>query len=75
MKKFLAGMIAVCLIDPATTLITHLVELAKTEISIKIMENNVKIKKLDMALGDEPPTRAIGFHIPDNPEGDYEDEE
>lgn len=75
MKKFLAGIAVACLMDPAATLMTHLAEWAKTAISIKIMENNIKIKDLDSTLGEETPTRAIGFYIQNSSEGDYEDEE
>lgn len=72
MKKFLAGIAIACLMEPATTLITHFTELARTKISIKIMENNIKIKELDTSLEEGTSTRAIGFNIPD--EGDYEDD-
>ncbi len=75
MKKFLAGFTAALLIEPATTLIAYLTEWAKSTISIKITENNVKIKNLDPPSEEENQTRVIGFQIPTDSEGDYEDEE
>lgn len=76
MNKFLAGFTAAYLLDPTSTLVTYLVEWAKSAISVKIAKNNAKIQQLTPQQEEEIQTHinAIGFAIPSE-EGDYVDEE
>ena len=69
MKKFLAGFATAFMFQYADTLVAYLTEWAKSAISIKISENNSKIP-----LQEETQTNVIGFQVPSDEEGDYDDD-
>lgn len=67
---FISGVVGIPLLGGLADIISTLCEFIKALISIKIVECNVKINKLNNSV--DKPTRAIGFATTIEEEEDYE---
>ncbi len=72
-EYFIIGFLIAFFFDGITTILSYLVEWLKAIISIKITQCNCEITKISNET-EQQQTRAIGFTIPDDDQGDYYEE-